>query len=225
MPHPLPRRGPVSTGTSWGERSGAPAAERFPTFAYRGVPGGTVGTTTGRPQGLNPAPMLGVAPAGRRKKNRRGGRSASAPEFRGLPHGIRRAPATPSCLQQEARQGSKKCSRPGAIRSRERGSVSRADEERVPVPPSLSLPRKGGEDPKTEAVLVMRLTRALLPLHPCGGGLRLLRAQRTRGEGRGVMARRRRSCPGRGAVRQEARSEATGNQISAALQTRDLCAG
>ena len=76
---PLPKRGPVSTGTSWGERSGAPAGERFPTFPHRGHPGGTVGTTTGRPQGLNPARMRGVEPAGRRKKNRRGGRSASAP--------------------------------------------------------------------------------------------------------------------------------------------------
>ena len=36
------------------------------------------------PQGLNPAQMRGEAPAGRREENRRGGRSASAPKFRGV---------------------------------------------------------------------------------------------------------------------------------------------
>jgi hypothetical protein len=64
---PLPKRGLVSTGTSWGERSGAPARERFPTFPHRGVPGGTVGTTTGRPEGPEPC-----ANAGRRARRETG---------------------------------------------------------------------------------------------------------------------------------------------------------
>ena len=45
-----------------------PRSDEVSDLADRGVPGGTVGTRTGRPQGLNPAPMQGVAPAGRRKK-------------------------------------------------------------------------------------------------------------------------------------------------------------
>ncbi len=37
------------------ERGAAPPRVRFSQTGSRGHPGGTVGTTTGRPQGLNPA--------------------------------------------------------------------------------------------------------------------------------------------------------------------------
>ena len=62
-----------------GERSGAPARERFPTFFDRGHPGGTIGTTTGRRKAKARHLLPGEMPAGGRKQNRRGGRSVSAP--------------------------------------------------------------------------------------------------------------------------------------------------
>ena len=85
--HPRPRRERAHAAfCAWGgERCPrAPDTQSGP----RGAPGGTVGTTTGRPQGLSPQPAesgkAGCELAGRRRENRRGGRSASALSFRGV---------------------------------------------------------------------------------------------------------------------------------------------
>jgi hypothetical protein len=84
MRHPLPKRGPVSTGTSWGERSGAPAGERFPTFPPRGVPGGIVGFATGCRKAEPHNSIRGEEPAGRRDKIAAAGARVERPQFRGV---------------------------------------------------------------------------------------------------------------------------------------------
>ncbi len=130
----------MSTGTSWGERSGAPAPERFPTFPHRGDPGGTVGTMTGRPQGLNPAQMQGVALAGRRERNRRGGRSVSALSFRGVT--ARHSPgARHPLMRQEARRAEGRTGKQEMLITRchrRAGTNSRSSSRSLP--PACSVP-------------------------------------------------------------------------------------
>ena len=65
-------RGPCRPELHGGAERRPRSVRGFPTFADRGYPGGTVGTTTGRLKGLNPFPPAtsgrGVAPAGGSKE-------------------------------------------------------------------------------------------------------------------------------------------------------------
>ena len=108
-----------------GERSGAPARERFPTFFDRGHPGGTIGTTTGRRKAKARHLLPGEMPAGGRKQNRRGGRSVSAPyQTRSNRTAFAGRPPPP---WPKGQKGHVESSRLGAKRSREReGIASRA---------------------------------------------------------------------------------------------------
>ena len=124
-------------GRSGMRRPRAPDSQSGP----RGAPGGTVGTTTGRPQGLNPAPMRGEASAGRRRKSPRRALGRAPPNFRTNRTALVERPPPPR-LQQEARSAARdrggRQARPGSNKAARQGSKDAQ---------SPALPARGNAGP------------------------------------------------------------------------------
>ena len=133
------RKGSCVDRNSWGERSGAPAGERFPTFPHRGHPGGTVGTTTGRPQGLNPARMRGVEPAGRRTKIAAAGARRAPHSFAEYRTAFAGRPPPPRHKRRGAPQETEEGRRP------DRDRTKRRDREARNAHSSVQIARENGD--------------------------------------------------------------------------------
>ena len=123
-----------------GERSGAPAGERFSDLSSSGRSRWDRRHYDRPPQGLSPI-IRGEALAGRRQENRRGGRSASAQTFRGVTArhspGARHPLATRGEDGRKAGQGSRRFHHPVP------SARGNADARHVPFAPAKAGAQAG----------------------------------------------------------------------------------